>query len=101
MRIIVMLKPTSKRGTKTAYTKFREHLRKDGYTLMQPEVFIRSVTSRHAAASHLETLRAQCPPTGTVRVITMTEKQFSRIHVLVGGPDAQEVSVGALSLIDL
>ncbi len=53
MRIIVMLKPTNKRGTKTAYTKFREYLRKDGYVLMQPEVYMRAVTSRRAVASHL------------------------------------------------
>lgn len=36
-----MLAPTNKYGTKTAYTELRKFLIKDGYLLLQPEVFMR------------------------------------------------------------
>ena len=41
MRIIVVLHPTNKRGTKSAYTKFRQALLTDGFVLMAPEIFMR------------------------------------------------------------
>ena len=101
MRIIVMLKPTNKRGTKTAYTKFREYLKKDGYVLIQPEVYMRTVTSRRAVTSHLSALSAKCPKTGTVRVLTLTEKQYGRIVVFSVAEDFQDSVVGARERVDL
>lgn len=101
MRIIVMLKPTNKRGTKTAYTKFREYLRKDGYVLLQPEVYMRAVTSRRAVSSHLSALSVKRPKTGTVRVLVLTEKQYARIVVFSDVEDFQGSTVGARELIDL
>ena len=101
MRIIVMLKPTNKRGTKTAYTKFWEYLRKDGYVLLQPEVYMRAVTSRRAVSSHLSALNVKRPKTGTVRVLVLTEKQYARIVVFSDVEDFQDSTVGARELIDL
>jgi len=38
MRILVILNPTNKRGTKTAYTSFRKTLLSDGFILWGPEL---------------------------------------------------------------
>lgn len=40
MRILVLLNPTNKKGTKAAYTELRKFLIKDGYVLLQSEVFM-------------------------------------------------------------
>ena len=48
MRILVMLNPTNKHGTKTAYTTFRKFLLSDGYVLLGPELYMRVVTSKKA-----------------------------------------------------
>lgn len=46
MRLIVILSPTDKWGTKTEYTKLRKFLQKDGYIRIAPEVFMRVVQNR-------------------------------------------------------
>ena len=46
MRILVILSPTDKWGTKTEYTKLRKFLVSDGYLRIAPEVFMRIVQNR-------------------------------------------------------
>ena len=41
MRLLVILSPTEKWGTKTEYTKLRKFLHKDGYLRIAPEVYMR------------------------------------------------------------
>ena len=101
MRLIVFLKPTNKRGSKTAYTKFRKFLEKDGYVLLQPEVFMLTVTSRNAAKSRIAQLGAMAPSTGQIRILPLTEKQYAQMSYLVGEADAQERIVGSHALVDL
>ncbi|MEE8722344.1 MAG: CRISPR-associated endonuclease Cas2 [Eggerthellaceae bacterium] len=101
MRIIVALAPTNKRGTKTEYTRFRKLLVADGFTMVQPEVYIRTVSSNRAARSHVKALENAAPSTGRVCVVSMTERQFSKIVLLTGKPSAQEQLVGAKSQVDL
>ncbi len=49
MRIIVLLNPTNKRGTKTAYTAYRNYLSSLGFLPLQPEVYTRYLPTRKAA----------------------------------------------------
>ena len=53
MRILAILTPTDKWGTKTAYTNLRKFLIKDGYLRIAPEVFMRITTNRKTAKSIL------------------------------------------------
>lgn len=43
MRLLVILSPTNKWGTKAEYTKFRKFLQRDGYIRIAPEVYMRIV----------------------------------------------------------
>ena len=52
MRIIVMLNPSNKYGTKTAYTELRKFLIKDGYLLLQSEVFMRVENTKKNCIKH-------------------------------------------------
>ncbi len=99
MRILVMLKPTNKRGTKMAYTRLRKFLISDGYTLWGPEIFMRVTTNRKSAETHMKRLRSFDPGSGIVRVLRLTEKQFKSIWYLTGEEDQQEQLVGSNSLV--
>ena len=101
MRIMVMLKPTNIRGTKTAYTKLRKFLISDGYNLLGPEVFMRICTNRKSAKKHLRRMEVFAPETGTVRVLKLTEKQYENIFFLAGDKDCQEKIVGSNCHIQL
>ena len=94
MRILVLLDPTNKRGTKRAYTELRSFLYSDGYLRIGTELFMRITPSRKTVEKHLRRLESYAPGTGIVRVIKMTEKQYDSIWYLTGGPDLQEELVG-------
>ena len=94
MRIIVILSPTNKWGTKTEYTNLRKFLLRDGYLRIAPEVFMRITPTRRASEKHYRRLEDVAPKTGTVRILRLTEKQFESIYLLSGNVDYQEKVVG-------
>lgn len=99
MRLIVILNPTNKRGTKTAYTEFRKLLLADGFLQWGQEIYMRVVTGRKSAETHIQRLKERHPCTGTIRILRLTEKQFSAIYNLTEMEDIQEKVVGANEII--
>lgn len=95
MRLIAILSPTNKWGTKTEYTKLRKFLQKDGYLRIAPEVFVRIVPNRKAAEKHYRRIKVYAPTTGEVRLLRLTEKQYKNIYMVTGREDYQEKTVGA------
>ena len=57
MRILVLLDPTNKRGTKRAYTALRTFLYSDGYLRIGTELFMRITQSRKTAEKHIRRLK--------------------------------------------
>ena len=101
MRIIVMLRPTNRRGTKMPYTAFRKRLVAEGFVMLQPEVFMR-VSHTRAAAEHLVgRLAEDVPNTGSICAIILTERQYASMRYLTGQADVQELLVGAREHVEL
>ena len=94
MRLLVILSPTGKRGTKTEYTNLRKILTKDGYLKIASEVYMRIVQNRKASEKHYRRIQEFAPTTGTVRLLRLTEKQYQSIYMVTGEPDYQEQTVG-------
>ena len=90
MRLIAILSPTDKSGTKTEYTKLRKFLQKDGYIRIAPEVYMRIVQNRKASEKHYRRIEEVAPKTGTVRLLRLTEKQYNNICMVTGETDYQE-----------
>ncbi len=95
MRLLVILSPTDKWGTKTEYTRLRKFLRKDGYIRIAPEVYMRVVQNRKASEKHYRRIEEFAPRTGVVRLLRLTEKQYNKIYMVSGQMDYQEKTVGA------
>lgn len=79
MRLIAILSPTDKWGTKTEYSRLRKFLLKDGYIRIGPEVFMRVVQNRKASEKHYRRIDEVKPKTGVVRLLRLTEKQYNDI----------------------
>ncbi len=94
MRIIVLLNPTNKRGTKTAYTAYRSHLLSLGFLPLQPEVYTRYLPTRKAAERLFPKLYKKCPSTGAIIAGILTEKQYSSFSYLTGDIPLQEREIG-------
>lgn len=94
MRLIAILSPTDKWGTKTEYTRLRKFLLKDGYIRIAPEVFMRVVQNRKTSEKHYRRIDGVAPKTGVVRLLRLTEKQYNNIYMVTGEHDYQENAVG-------
>ncbi len=68
----------------TADLLLRKKLLQDGFTRMQYSVYLRHCASRENADVHIQRAEANVPDDGEVRVLTITDKQYERMHVFWG-----------------
>ena len=100
MRLLVFFDlPTITRDDKRAYTLFRRFLLKDGYDMIQWSVYGRVVNGYDNMETHVQRLNANLPPDGSVRCLQISEKEFTRMKVLVGRPKKQEKTVTSAQLV--
>ena len=90
---------STKHETKKAYTILRKFLINDGYIMLQSEVFMRVEDTRRNCIKHQSRLRSYLPKTGTVRMLILTEKQFSACVIAHEKPDYQEEKVGVKDFV--
>lgn len=96
MRLIVLFDlPVKTKPNKRAYQQFRKFLVSDGYAMMQFSVYTRITNGLDGVQKHLARLRANLPSRGSVRAMTVTEKQYESMLFLVGKPSVQEKTVAA------
>ena len=85
MRILVFFDlPVITADNKRNYRKFRKHLIKNGFMMMQESVYCRLVLNQNVAEAVIKELKKQRPPEGLVQVLTVTEKQFSKMVFITG-----------------
>ena len=85
MRIIVLFDlPVVSAKEKKAAAKFRNFLVKDGYNMIQWSVYSRICNGTDSIAMHKQRLQQNLPEKGSVRALTLTEKQFESIYILLG-----------------
>lgn len=82
--------PSVTQEEKKAYLDFRKELIADGFMMMQFSVYARFCPSREHSRKHIERIRRALPPEGHVRVLWITDKQFSEIQVFDGRRRRQE-----------
>ena len=85
MRMIVMFDlPTLTLEDKRNYRNFRKILLRNGFIRMQESVYTRILLTPSAGISVCNTVRKNKPPEGVVQILTVTEKQFSKMEFIVG-----------------
>lgn len=100
MRLLVFFDlPMVTKDEKRAYTQFRRFLLNDGYDMVQFSIYARLLNGMDAQEKHLQRLANALPPAGSVRCMTVTEKQFAGIRLLVGQPRFQEKKVNSAQLL--
>ncbi len=100
MRMMVFFDlPVVSKADRRAYTVFRRFLLNDGYDMIQFSVYGRILNGNDAEEKHMKRLLANLPPEGSVRVLTVTEKQYASMKLLVGLPLFQEKRVNASQIV--
>ena len=66
---------------------------------MKRSVYGRVVNGHDDMTTHMNRLKQNLPPEGSVRCLQVSEKQFAKMAFLVGSPKKQEKKVSAQQLI--
>lgn len=85
MRVIVFFDlPTETNEDRRNYRLFRKALIKNGFIMLQESVYCKLITSPSVEQSVKNMIMKNKPPNGLVQMLTVTEKQFSRMEYIVG-----------------
>lgn len=85
MRVMVFFDlPTESLDDKREYRKFRKYLIKKGFMMLQESVYCKLVLNQTVSNSILESIRTNKPNRGSVLMLSITEKQFSRMEYVCG-----------------
>lgn len=100
MRLLVFFDlPVVTKAERRAYTIFRRFLLNDGYDMIQFSVYGRILNGKDAEQKHLQRLLANLPNDGSIRALTVTEKQYASMKLLVGLPLFQEKAIKANQML--
>jgi len=85
MRIMLFFDlPTNTLTDKREYIHFRKMLLKSGFYMMQESVYCKLALNTTVAEAVVENVRKNKPASGLVQILTITEKQYSKIDNIIG-----------------
>ena len=71
-------------------TGFRKYLLDDGFQMIQWSVYARACVTFARQETHIERLKKNLPPEGSVRAIFVTRAQWERSFVIHGSPASEQ-----------
>lgn len=93
MRILVMFDLPVKTGSqRREASQFRNFLLRDGYHMVQLSVYARICNGRDSVETHKKRIQAALPSNGSVRMLVITERQYSTIELLIGKPNSSDAT---------
>ena len=76
--------PTKSKKEQKNASKFRTSLIKLGFFMMQFSVYVKICKGLSSTKSTVRAVKRILPPYGNIRVLTITEKQFDNMQILLG-----------------
>ena len=76
--------PTRSTDDKKRHTAFRSFMLKNGFIMMQYSVYLRHHPSTENAEVHARRIKNALPAKGEVRILRITDFQFSQMEVFHG-----------------
>ncbi len=86
--------PVETSAEQRAYRKFRKDIISEGFVMMQYSVYVRTCPNREFAHQLEKRLSKFIPKEGNVRLLTVTEKQYEDMKIMVGSKSLTEAAVG-------
>lgn len=76
--------PVNDKKARKEYARFRKHLVKQGFSMLQFSVYARYCLSRENSRTYQNRINQVLPNGGQVRLLAVTDKQFSDMVVFFG-----------------
>lgn len=91
MRILVLFDlPVKEESERKIYAKFRKYLINEGYDMIQYSVYTRICNGYDSVTKYMSRLEKKVPDKGSIRVIVLTDKQYSSMKIFIGNSTNQE-----------
>lgn len=85
MRVMVFFDlPTLTSANRREYVQFRKYLIKNGFIMLQESVYCKLALNATVSEAVVQGIRKNRPPEGLVQILTLTEKQFSKMEMITG-----------------
>ena len=85
LRIILFFDlPVETASQRKAYALFRKKLITNGFLMLQKSVYTKLVINRQSMEIEINKVKTILPKEGLVQILTVTEKQFTRIETILG-----------------
>jgi CRISPR-associated protein Cas2 len=89
MRILVLFDlPVLTKVERKQATQFRNFLVKDGFYMVQFSVYARICNGLDSVETHERRIANNAPDSGSVRILTTTEKQYENMKIILGNTSA-------------
>ena len=75
--------PMLTREETRCYNKFHKFLLKNGYVMMQYSIYSKILPNKDSVNWHMEVLKKNLPPDGSVMSLCITEKQYAGMKNLI------------------
>jgi len=82
--------PTKTKKERKKYTDFRRFLLKDGFIMMQFSVYSRICKGDDSVDTHKKRVKEHLPPKGHIRMLSITDLQYSKMETLIGEKKEEE-----------
>lgn len=85
MRVLVMFDlPVGSSEQRKEYTRFRKFLIKNGFLMMQESIYCKLALNATVVNAIKDQVYKNKPKEGLVQLLTITEKQYERMEIIVG-----------------
>lgn len=85
MRVLVMFDlPVQTSEEQKQYRNFRKYLITNGFMMMQESIYCKLALNQGAAGHIMNAVKRNKPKSGLVQMLAVTEKQFSKMEIIVG-----------------
>ena len=93
MRVIVFFDlPVETNEDKRNYRKFRKLLIKSGFLMLQESVYAKLALNYTQVEQIISEVKKEKPSKGSVQILSVTEKQFSKMELLSGKVDSNVIN---------
>ena len=93
--------PVKTKRDRRVYANFRKYLISKGYMMIQYSIYVKLFANRDAVTNHVKLLKRELPKKGQIRIMMVTEKQYAKMEVILGGISRQEQRITRDALIVL
>lgn len=91
--------PVKTKKDRRIYSKFRKGLITKGFFMIQYSIYAKIYANRDAAIKDKEIIKRIVPEKGNIRIMIVTEKQYTNIEIIVGGKNNQENTINEEAMI--